>query len=47
VLFRLPRHPGYVLYVMELRDLKTRERVAAAHYFERTPPGAAAAPAKA
>lgn len=43
VLFCLPRHPGNVLDVMELSDLKRKERVAAAHYLEWTQPAAAAA----
>lgn len=34
MLFCLPWHPGNVLDVMELSDLKTKERVAAAHYLE-------------
>lgn len=34
MLFCLPRHPGNVLDVMELSDLKRKERVAAAHYLE-------------
>lgn len=43
VLFCLPRHPGNVLDVMELSDLKRKERMAAAHYLEWTQQAAAAA----